>query len=79
MQIAKPGDRLDDPSVAWPDDRATVELGTLAITSVAADAEAAERSLLFLPGALTQGIEPADPMIQDRTAAYPVSFRRRNQ
>jgi catalase len=79
LQIAKPGDRIEDPSVAWPDDRPAVELGTLAITSVAADSEAAERSLLFLPGALPQGIEAADPMIQDRTAAYPVSFRRRNQ
>jgi catalase len=79
VQIAKPGDRVDDPSVAWPDDRPTVELGTLAITSVATDSEARERSLLFLPGRLTQGIEPADPMIQERTAAYHVSFRRRNQ
>jgi len=79
LQFAKPGDRIDDPSVAWPDDRPTVELGTLAITSVAADSDAEERSLLFLPGALTEGIEPSDPMIQDRTAAYHVSFQRRNQ
>ena len=53
--------------------------GLLIWASVAADSEAAERSLLFLPGALPQRIEAADPMIQDRTAAYPVSFRRRNQ
>ena len=66
LQIAEPGDWIDDPSVAWPDDRPAVELGTLAITSDATDSQAAERSLLFLPGALTQGIEPADPMVQER-------------
>src|SRR5580693_884528 len=29
LQIAEPEDKLDDPSIAWPDARSTVELGTI--------------------------------------------------
>jgi catalase len=76
LQLAGPGDKLDDPSIAWPDNREIADLGTLALTRVAAD-EAAEKSLLFLPNALSEGIEPADPMIDARGQAYPVSFGRR--
>jgi catalase len=48
-QIAQPGDRTDDPSTPWPEDRQLVKLGTLTITEVAADQERLSRSLLFLP------------------------------
>jgi catalase len=53
------GDTIDDPSMAWPDQRATVEIGVLEITAVVADSQAAERALMFLPAALPAGIEPA--------------------
>lgn len=76
LQVAEPGDKLDDPSVAWPDTRKTVELGTLAITKATAESHTADK-LLFLPGAVTAGIEAADPMIAVRSAAYPISFARR--
>jgi hypothetical protein len=36
-----------------------------------------DKSLLFLPNALPDGIQPADPMIDARSAAYVVSFGRR--
>lgn len=78
VQTSGQGDKIDDPSIAWPDSRPTVDVGTIEITKVAADNAAAERSLLFLPGALTAGIEAADPMIDARSAAYPVDFSRRN-
>ena len=78
VQASAPGDKIDDPSIAWPDSRRTVDVGTIEITKVVADNAAAERSLLFLPGALTAGIEAADPMIDARSAAYPVDFSRRN-
>lgn len=78
VQTSAPGDKIDDPSIAWPDSRPTVDLGTIEINKVAADNAAAEKSLLFLPGALTSGIEAADPMIDARSAAYPVDFSRRN-
>ncbi|WP_205965574.1 catalase [Paraburkholderia guartelaensis] len=51
LQIAQPGDKLDDPSVALSSALRTVELGTIAITKAVADNEAAQRRLLFLPNA----------------------------
>jgi len=77
LQIAEPGDNLDNPSIAWPDKRKQVELGTIEITKAVADNAAAERQLLFLPAALPAGIEAQDPMIIARSAAYAVSYGRR--
>ncbi|MBN3795815.1 catalase family peroxidase [Burkholderia sp. Ac-20392] len=79
LQIAQPGDKLDDPSIAWSNTHRTVELGTISITKAVADNAAAQRRLLFLPNALPTGIEAEDPMINARSAAYPVSFARRQQ
>ncbi|MCK1716543.1 catalase family peroxidase [Bradyrhizobium sp. 141] len=76
LQLAGAGDKLDDPSIAWPDSRETAELGTLSLTRIVAD-DAADKSLLFLPNALPTGIEAADPTIEARGEAYPVSFGRR--
>jgi catalase len=78
-QVAEPSDKIDDPTIVWPDTRKKVELGTLTITKAVADSEAAERKLLFVPGALVPGIEAADPMIAARSAAYIVSLSRRAQ
>jgi catalase len=78
-QVAEPGDKIDDPTIVWPDTRKNVELGTLTMTRAVADSAAAERKLLFVPGALIPGIEAADPMIAARSAAYIVSLSRRAQ
>lgn len=75
-QVAEPGDAIDDPSIAWPAGRRTVRLGTITLTAVA-DQAAQDRKLLFLPAATPAGIEPADPMLGIRNAAYPISFRQR--
>jgi catalase len=78
-QLAAPGDATKDPTIAWPDDRKVVDLGTLTITKVVADSLAAEKKLLFIPGRLTDGIEPSDdPLIAARNGAYAVSFGRRS-
>ena len=79
LQIAEQGDDLDNPSVAWPDSRTRIELGTIEITKPVDSNADAERTLLFLPGALPAGIEPEDPMIRARSAAYSVSFDRRHE
>jgi len=76
-QIAQPGDKADDPSTPWPEDRQLVKLGTLSITGMAADQEGLSKSLLFLPNNVPDGVEPADPMIDVRSAAYPISFSER--
>lgn len=78
-QVAEQGDKIEDPTVVWPDTRKKVELGTLTITKAVADSQAAEKKLLFVPGALVPGIEAADPMIAARSAAYIVSLSRRAQ
>jgi catalase len=79
LQVAAQGDKIDDPSIAWPDTREKVELGTLAITKAVADSQTAEKKLLFMPGTLVSGIEAADPMIAMRSAAYTISASRRTQ
>ncbi|MNL67675.1 Catalase [compost metagenome] len=63
--------------MAWPDSRKTIELGVISITRLIPDAPVADKKLLFIPNAVPAGIEPADPMIQIRSMAYPVSFGRR--
>jgi catalase len=77
LQLAEPGDKIDDPSVAWASTNKITTLGTLTVASVVPDSEATERALMFLPALLPAGIESADPMIQFRNEAYPVSYERR--
>jgi catalase len=80
-QLAAAGDSTKDPTQPWPKERRVVELGTLTIdTALANTAEAqAQKTLLFLPGRLSDGIEPSDdPLIHARNGAYAVSFSRRN-
>jgi catalase len=76
LQVAEPGDKIDDPSIAWPDSRKKVDLGTIAISKATTESHTADK-LLFLPGSVVPGIEAADPMIAIRSAAYPISFARR--
>ena len=75
-QIAVKGDAIDNPSIAWPNTRKLVKLGTITITGVA-DQAAEDHRLLFLPANLPDGIEAADPMLAIRNGAYPISFRHR--
>ncbi|MEP7186150.1 MAG: catalase family peroxidase [Rhodanobacter sp.] len=77
LQIASKTDHLDDPSIAWPDSRKTVELGTLAINRLVPDTKATEKKIVFMPNSLPKGIEVEDPMINFRSAAYGVSFGHR--
>ena len=44
VQMAERDDKLDDPSIAWPDTRKKVELGTITITKAVADSQTAEKS-----------------------------------
>lgn len=76
-QIAGPGDRIDDPSKAWPATRRMVKLGTITLTRTPVDPEDAQRNLLFLPGQSHPGVEAADPMLVMRNIAYPISFGQR--
>jgi catalase len=75
-QIAQPGDKIDDPSIAWPETRERTLLGTITITRLA-DAPGIDAATLFLPGTTHPGIDPADPMLTLRNNAYPISFKKR--
>ena len=78
VQLAAKGDQIDNPSITWPDSRATVKLGVITISHVVENSEMAERLLMFTPSAVTDGIAAADPMIDARNAAYGVSYGRRH-
>src|SRR5882724_7992276 len=79
-QLAEPGDQTKDASQPWPDDRKLVELGVLTLNKVLPNSLEAEKKLLFVPTALTAGIELSDdPLPSVRAAAYAVSFGRRSQ
>jgi len=80
VQLANPGDPTNDASLVWPDDRRTVDVGTISITSVVADSDAAQKALVFFPTTLTDGIELSDdPLPSLRTSVYVLSFAHRQQ
>jgi catalase len=76
-QISEDGDVIADPSIAWPESRHLVRLGTITIIRKTANQPNAEKSLLFLPGRVPAGIEIADPMLSIRQASYTISFAER--
>ena len=76
-QISEPSDAIANPSIAWPETRKLVKLGTITVNRMAADQAVSEKATIFLPGNVPAGIEAADPMIAHRTAAYPISFGER--
>ncbi|MDI3320878.1 catalase family peroxidase [Pinibacter soli] len=76
-QIAENIDVIDNPSVAWPNTRRKVFLGTVTLTRLADNSEAADKALFFIPNNIPAGIEPADPMIDFRSKAYPISVKER--
>ena len=52
LQLAAPGDKIDDPSVAWASTNKITTLGTLTVASVVPDSEANRTRALVLAGAL---------------------------
>lgn len=74
VQIARPGDPVDDATAVWPDDRERVTVGTLTLLAPAETGD----ELVFDPLRLTDGIAPSrDPLLPFRTQAYAASAARR--
>src|ERR1017187_1239301 len=70
-QLPNAGDPTNDPSLVWPDDRKTIDAGTISITSIVADSAGAERGLVYDPTHLTEGIELSDdPLPALRARVY---------
>ncbi len=79
-QLAGKGDKINDATAVWPDEREQIELGTIILTQTAPEQAAAQKALLFNPLSLPPGIEAsADPVLLMRPAAYGVSFAQRAQ
>ncbi len=78
LQIAAPGDRVEDPAAAWPSDRRRVTAGVLELTGLDTEREQGDDVLLFDPARVTDGIELSDdPVLQFRHAVYSDSVARR--
>lgn len=76
-QIAEEGDNIEDPSVAWPASRKKVLLGIIEITKLSENTSAEDKALFFIPSNIPEGIETADPMLDFRSKAYPISVKDR--
>nr|WP_315035321.1 catalase family peroxidase [uncultured Chryseobacterium sp.] len=76
-QIAEEGDDIANPSIAWSDSRKRVLLGTISINALGDNSEEGDKKLSFIPNHTTEGIEIADPMLEDRSKAYPISVKER--
>ena len=79
LQIAGPGDKVDDPTAVWPAERETVTAGTLELTALETGREQGGDVLVFDPVRVTDGIELSeDPILKYRSPAYSVSVERRS-
>jgi catalase len=78
VQIANPGDPVDDATVHWPESNEQVEFGTVELAKVVPDTLAQQQHIIFDPIPRVDGIEPsADPLLELRAAIYLLSGRRR--
>ncbi len=78
LELAEPGDNVDDATVPLPEGREKVTLGTLNVTSVSEDAGGACLTITFNPMIMPEGVKPsADPMLPARAAPYAISLSRR--
>ena len=79
VTIAGEDDAVNDPTVAWPDDRETVEVGRLRLSGPDLEREQGDDILVFDPTRVTDGIELSDdPVLRFRPRAYAASVTRRS-
>jgi catalase len=79
VKIAGESDPVDDATALWPDDRETVDVGTLELTGPETERETGDDILVFDPIRVTSGIELSDdPILRFRTEAYSVSIEERS-
>lgn len=78
LQLAQPGDPVDDATRAWPASNPRIDAGTLVLTGSAPQARGACRDINFDPLILPQGVAAsADPLLAARSAVYARSFTKR--
>jgi catalase len=78
VQLAEPEDTVDDATIRWPETRAQLKFGEMALQELVAENEAEQRHIIFDPMPRVDGIEPsADPLFEPRADLYLLSGRRR--
>lgn len=80
LNVALPGDTLDDSTRAWTPlpNRTRIDAGTVVIDRAQTQIDGPCRDVVFDPTVLPVGIAPSDdPLLAARSATYGESFRRR--
>ena len=78
VTVANPGDQTADPSEAWPQDRRSIDVGTLTVQKIEAERDGPCRDINFDPTVLPSGIRTSDdPFPAARSSAYAKSYDRR--
>jgi len=72
-QVAEHGDGINDPSIAWPDNRKRVLLGRLEIKRLTANTAEEDRRLVFNSSNVPVGIETADMLSSFCSKAFRLS------
>ena len=76
-EIAEEGDKIEDPSIAYPNGRDKILLGYINIRRVTPNNSSEDKALSFSPNNIPDGIETADVMLNFRSKAYPISVKER--
>ncbi len=78
ITIGQPGDPTNDATMAWPDGREQVDVGTLTLDHIESEETSPARDINFDPLVLPSGMAPSDdPLLSARSAIYSRSFTRR--
>jgi len=78
VQLAEPGDEVNDATVRWPDTREQIEFGTISLNAIPDQTDPELRKIIFDPRPGVDGLEAtADPLFEVRAAIYILSGRRR--
>ena len=75
VTVANPGDPTADPSKAWPEDRRTIEVGTLTVQQIEPERDGPCRDINFDPTVLPSGMRTSDdPFPAARSSVYAKSY-----
>src|SRR5262249_26254145 len=78
LTVGQPGDPTAEAARQWPHGRRQIDAGVLTITSIESDDPSRTNKITFDPLVLPDGISQSDdPLLSTRSAAYSVSFTRR--
>jgi catalase len=78
VQLPNEGDKVNDATEQWPDDRTQMDLGLISLTAAVPNNAHEQQWTIFDPIPRVDGIDPSDdPLIELRAAVYLISGRRR--